>query len=96
MLQIIVFYAYFLFCQELQCITLPYTRAGCSVFQLPFSVSLLEIKQQQKHLLLHYCFFERQIPIKSRGSGRGQLEITYLDEELRLALAFQIFVKFTI
>ncbi|GFP87114.1 probable plastid-lipid-associated protein 4 chloroplastic [Phtheirospermum japonicum] len=23
------------------------------------------------------------IPIKSRGSGRGQLEITYLDEELR-------------
>lgn len=24
-----------------------------------------------------------QIPIKSPGSGRGQLEITYLDEELR-------------
>ncbi|KAF5936863.1 hypothetical protein HYC85_024369 [Camellia sinensis] len=25
------------------------------------------------------------IPIKSRGSGRGQLEITYLDEELRIS-----------
>ncbi|KAK2991763.1 hypothetical protein RJ640_015497 [Escallonia rubra] len=25
------------------------------------------------------------IPIKSRGTGRGQLEVTYLDEELRLS-----------
>ncbi|KDO41509.1 hypothetical protein CISIN_1g0261942mg, partial [Citrus sinensis] len=25
------------------------------------------------------------IPIKSPGSGRGQLEITYLDEELRIS-----------
>ncbi|KAL0412729.1 UNVERIFIED_CONTAM: putative plastid-lipid-associated protein 4, chloroplastic [Sesamum radiatum] len=24
------------------------------------------------------------IPIKSRGSGRGQIEITFLDEELRI------------
>ncbi|KAL8264822.1 hypothetical protein R6Q59_022952 [Mikania micrantha] len=25
------------------------------------------------------------IPIRARGSGRGQLEITYLDEELRIS-----------
>ncbi|KAE8009080.1 hypothetical protein FH972_005534 [Carpinus fangiana] len=29
--------------------------------------------------------FFNQIPIKSPGSGRGQLEITYLDEELRVS-----------
>lgn len=28
-------------------------------------------------------FIDLQIPIRARGSGRGQLEITYLDEELR-------------
>ncbi|ESW20484.1 hypothetical protein PHAVU_006G213100 [Phaseolus vulgaris] len=29
--------------------------------------------------------FYNQIPIKSPGSGRGQLEITYLDEDLRIS-----------
>ncbi|KAF8013998.1 hypothetical protein BT93_I1760 [Corymbia citriodora subsp. variegata] len=29
--------------------------------------------------------FFNQIPIKNPGSGRGQLEITYLDEELRIS-----------
>lgn len=28
-------------------------------------------------------FLDTQIPINARGSGRGQIEITYLDEDLR-------------
>lgn len=36
-------------------------------------------------LLLTTIYIDFQIPIKARGSGRGQLEITYLDEELRYA-----------
>jgi hypothetical protein len=54
----------------------------------------LRVYQQNLFFLLTFCNAS-QIPIKSPGSGRGQLEITYLDEELRY-LPFIFIVIFSI
>lgn len=56
---------------------------------LPFfnqaTANLVPINAKRVAVKFDYFKIAGVIPIKSPGSGRGQLEITYLDEELRIS-----------
>ncbi|KAI7995187.1 Omega-3 fatty acid desaturase, endoplasmic reticulum [Camellia lanceoleosa] len=46
------------------------------------TISLQKLRSCDQHCLIHHSTFSGQIPIKAPGRARGELEITYLDEEL--------------
>ncbi|MBA0726945.1 hypothetical protein Golax_002735 [Gossypium laxum] len=56
-----------------------------SLLQAKATANLVPINTRRIAVKFDYFRIAGLIPIKSPGSGRGQLEITYLDEELRIS-----------
>ncbi|KAH9685945.1 PAP fibrillin domain-containing protein [Citrus sinensis] len=54
-----------------------------SLLQTKATANLVPLNSKRVAVKFDYFRIAGLIPIKSPGSGRGQLEITYLDEELR-------------
>ncbi|XP_019078777.1 probable plastid-lipid-associated protein 4, chloroplastic isoform X3 [Vitis vinifera] len=56
-----------------------------SVLQTQVTANLVPLNARRVAVKFDFFRIAGLIPIKSPGSGRGQLEITYLDEELRIS-----------
>ncbi|KAJ0010184.1 hypothetical protein Pint_32957 [Pistacia integerrima] len=56
-----------------------------SVLQTKATANLVPLNSKRVAVKFDYFKIASLIPIKSPGSGRGQLEITYLDDELRIS-----------
>nr|XP_048337506.1 probable plastid-lipid-associated protein 4, chloroplastic isoform X2 [Ziziphus jujuba var. spinosa] len=56
-----------------------------SILQTQITANLVPLNSRRVAVKFDFFKIASLIPIKSPGSGRGQLEITYLDEELRIS-----------
>ncbi|XP_044489725.1 probable plastid-lipid-associated protein 4, chloroplastic isoform X3 [Mangifera indica] len=64
------------------------TKATANLVPLAFlqaTANLVPLNSKRVAVKFDYFRIANLIPIKSPGSGRGQLEITYLDDELRIS-----------
>ncbi|CAJ2652187.1 unnamed protein product [Trifolium pratense] len=56
-----------------------------SILQTQATANLVPLNSRKVAVKFDFFKIASLIPIKSPGSGRGQLEITYLDEDLRIS-----------
>ncbi|XP_044489726.1 probable plastid-lipid-associated protein 4, chloroplastic isoform X4 [Mangifera indica] len=56
-----------------------------SILKTKATANLVPLNSKRVAVKFDYFRIANLIPIKSPGSGRGQLEITYLDDELRIS-----------
>ncbi|ESW20485.1 hypothetical protein PHAVU_006G213100 [Phaseolus vulgaris] len=56
-----------------------------SILQTQATANLVPLNSRKVAVKFDFFKIANLIPIKSPGSGRGQLEITYLDEDLRIS-----------